>query len=183
MRNVKTVFRALFLALALCVLMGAAALGDTAEFTFSLNSAGDGYVVTGYNGSSASVTVPDWYNEKPVIEIGAGAFQGNTTITSVYMPSTIVKIGEAAFKNCTKLSLIDEYQAASEPPVPDHIAGDVNDSGETDVYDALLVMQYDAGWNVTINKTNADVDANSGVDLDDAILILQYSAGEDVTLK
>ena len=173
----------LLLALALCILMGTLSLADSAELTFSLNSAGDGYVVTGYNGSASSVTVPDWYNQKPVTEIGAGAFQGNSSITSVYMPSTIERIGEAAFKNCTRLSLIDEYEAASEPPAPDHIAGDVNDSGETDIYDALLVMQYDAGWNVTINKTNADVDADSGVTLDDALLILRYGAGQDVTLR
>lgn len=183
MRNVKTVFRILLLALALCILMGMTSMADTAEFTFSLNSAGDGYVVTGYNGSDSSVTVPDWYNQKPVTEIGAGAFQGNSSITSVYMPSTIEKIGEAAFKNCTRLSLIDEYEAASEPPAPDHIAGDANDNGETDVYDALLVMQYDAGWNVSINTTNADVDADSSVNLDDAVLILRYGAGQDVTLQ
>lgn len=183
MRNVNLIVRMLLLALALCVLMGAAAVADTAGFTFSLNSAGDGYIVTGYTGSDASVTVPDWYNAKPVTEIGDSAFQGNTTITHVSMPSTIVKIGESAFKNCTKLSTVDSYTAASEPPTSDHIAGDVNDSGETDIYDALLVMQYDAGWNVTINKTNADVDGSSTVDLTDALLILRYGAGEDVTLQ
>ena len=59
----------------------------------------------------------------------------------------------------------------------------MNDSGETDIYDALLVMQYDAGWSVSINKTNADVNADSSVNLNDALLILQYGAGQDVTLK
>ena len=88
-----------------------------------------------------------------------------------------------AFKNCSRLATVTTYTAASEPPAPDHIAGDVNDSGETDIYDALLVMQYDAGWSVSINKTNADVNADSSVNLNDALLILQYGAGQDVTLK
>ena len=44
-------------------------------------------------------------------------------------------------------------------------------------------MQYAAGWSVSLNKTNADVNASGGVDLNDAILILRYNAGEDVVLQ
>ena len=46
--------------------------------------------------------------------------------------------------------------------------------------DALLVMQYTAGWSVSLNKVNADVDINGRVDLQDAILIFRAASGEDV---
>ena len=49
--------------------------------------------------------------------------------------------------------------------------------------DALLILQYDAGWNVTINTANADVNGSGSVDMADALLIFRYDAGEDVTLK
>ncbi len=183
MHTKNSLLRMMLLVLALCILMCAAALAENTDFTFVLNSAQDGYVVTGYSGSDATVTVPDWYEQMPVTEIGAGAFENNTTIQKVAMPDTIVRIGGAAFKNCTNLTQITSYSAADEPPQPDHTAGDANGDGVVNIMDALLVLQYDAGWNVSIDKTNADVDANSGVDFNDAILILQYGAGQDVTLK
>ncbi len=183
MRAAKFFVRVLLMALALMILLGTMAFADLKEFTFTLNAAGDGYVVTGYTGSSASVKVPDWYNQKPVTEIGSGAFQGKTFITSVALPSTVTRIGEAAFKNCTSLSSVTSYNASAEPPASDSVPGDVNDSGAADIHDALLVLQYDAGWNVSLNMENGDVDANNSVNLDDALLILQYGAGQNVTLK
>lgn len=66
---------------------------------------------------------------------------------------------------------------------PSRIPGDANDDGHTDIHDALLVMQYNAGWNVVINTSHADTNADSVVNLSDALLILQYAAGMDVTLR
>ena len=183
MRAAKLFVRMLLMTLALMILLGTMAFADTAEFTFTLNAAGDGYVVTGYTGTSATVKVPDWYKQLPVTEIGDGAFQGMTFIKTVSLPSTITVIGEAAFKNCTGLSGVTSYNASAEPPVSDRVPGDVNDSGAADIHDALLVMQYTAGWNVSLNMENGDVDANDSVNLDDALLILQYGAGQNVTLQ
>ena len=61
--------------------------------------------------------------------------------------------------------------------------GDANEDGVIDAKDALLVMQYDAGWNVSINGYAGDVNADGKTDLADAVLIFQYSAGLDVELK
>ena len=183
MRNANIFVRVLMMALALMILLGTLAFADAAEFTFALNADGNGYVVTGYTGSQAQVKVPDWYNQKPVTAIGDGAFQGKSFITSVSLPSTITVIGAAAFKNCTGLSSLTTYQANAEPPAVERIPGDVNDNGVADIHDALLVMQYTAGWNVSLNTVNSDVDANNTVNLDDALLILQYGAGQNVTLQ
>ena len=171
----------MFAALALCLALAVTAMAaDTDDFSFTLNSDGDGYVVSGYSGSDASVKVPDWYNAKPVTEIGAGAFQGNTSMSSVSLPSTITRIGASAFKNCTKLAKITSYTAAAEPPV---IAGDANKDGKVSVEDVLLVLQYDSGWDVSLDTDAANVDDANGVNITDAVLILRYLAGEDVTLK
>lgn len=183
MRVMKRCSRALLLALSLCLILMTAALADAEDFVFALNTSGDGYVVTGYTGSETSVTVPDWYNKLPVTEIGSGAFQGQTGIKSVSIPSTIVRIGSAAFKNCSSLSKLTYYTAASEPPSDIRIPGDANGDGTVNGQDALLILQYDAGWNVTINTANADVNGSGSVDMADALLIFRYDAGEDVTLK
>ena len=52
-----------------------------------------------------------------------------------------------------------------------------------DEKDALIVMQYDAGWNIIINGWQGDVNADGHTDLSDAVLIFQYAAGLDVQLK
>ena len=60
------------------------------------------------------------------------------------------------------------------------VLGDANGDGQVTPMDALLVMQYTAGWSVSLNKVNADVDINGRVDLQDAILIFRAASGEDV---
>ena len=58
--------------------------------------------------------------------------------------------------------------------------GDVNESGNVDVSDAVLLARYiaeDAGANVSAQgKINADVDKNGNQDGEDVTLILQYIA-------
>lgn len=168
--------RCLLLGLALVCLLPVYAFAAASDFTFAETSDGTGYVVTGYTGEDASIIVPDWYESKPVTEIGNGAFQGNTVLTDVKLPSTITRIGAAAFKNCTSLSQLSSYDAATEPPA-EGIPGDVNDSEALDQEDILLMMQYNAGWGVTINELNADLDEDGEITIADLLLMLT-SAGE-----
>ena len=63
------------------------------------------------------------------------------------------------------------------------IPGDANEDGGADMLDALLVLQYDCGWDVTINAANADVNGDGSADMLDALLIGQYAAGWNVELK
>lgn len=65
----------------------------------------------------------------------------------------------------------------------DRVPGDANEDGFADIFDALIVLQYDAGWEVTINESNADVNQDGFADIFDALLLLQYDAGWDVTLQ
>ena len=66
---------------------------------------GDGSTIeiVGYVGSEKKVSVPSRINSLSVISIGAGCFEGNTTVEEIKLHSDITIIGEAAFKNCTAL--------------------------------------------------------------------------------
>ena len=61
--------------------------------------------------------------------------------------------------------------------------GDANGDGHMDMQDALRILRYANGQNVSVNEANADVNADGKVDFLDAMLILQYDSGWDVTLK
>ena len=54
--------------------------------------------------------------------------------------------------------------------------GDANQDGKVNTADALLVMQYDAGWNVSPNKQASDVNTDGNVNTFDAVRILQNIA-------
>ena len=60
-----------------------------------------------YPGAFAAYAIPD-----SVTSIGAGAFGGCTSLTSVTIPDSVTSIGDGAFASCT--SLTDVYYAGSE---------------------------------------------------------------------
>jgi hypothetical protein len=69
---------------------------------------GDGTVeVKSYDGSAASVTIPQTVEGYTVTAIGEGAFEGNTALVSIDLPDTIEVIGARAFKNCTSLTTMN----------------------------------------------------------------------------
>jgi len=49
------------------------------------------------------------------------------------------------------------------------LPGDVNEDGVVNAYDALLVLQYSAGWNVTPNKELADANGDGVISIADAL--------------
>jgi len=51
------------------------------------------------------------------------------------------------------------------------------------IFDALAILQYDVGWDISVNISNSDVNADGGVNIFDALLILQYDVGWDVALQ
>ena len=62
------------------------------------------------------------------------------------------------------------------------IPGDANDDGFVDIVDAMMVLRYDSGWGVNINKSNSDVNGDGAVDIIDAMMILRYDSGWNVIL-
>lgn len=84
-------------------------------FTFT------GSILTGYTGSSSSVTIPSSYSvvsdingnnifiegtDYPVTSIGIEAFYGNTTLTSITIPSSVKCINKLAFQCCVNLATV-----------------------------------------------------------------------------
>lgn len=58
--------------------------------------------------------------------------------------------------------------------------GDANGDGVVDARDALLVLQYSAGWDVNLNVANADVTGDGMIGISDALKILQDCMGGDI---
>ena len=64
------------------------------------------YEVVGYTGSSTAVTIPDYYNSKPVIGIVSGVFKDNAKLTSISSGFFLQTIGDSAFENCDALTSV-----------------------------------------------------------------------------
>lgn len=67
--------------------------------------------------------------------------------------------------------------------IPIYKPGDANGDGKVNRADADLLLQYAAGWNVSVKKAPADVTGDGKIDGQDATLLLQYLSGMKVTLK
>ena len=72
---------------------------------------------------------------------------------------------------------------AGSVTVTSRIPGDVNDDGEVDIFDCVRLKKYLAGFNVTINASNADVNGGGEVDIFDCVRLKKYLAGMSVELK
>lgn len=64
------------------------------------------YEVVGYTGSSTAVTIPEYYNSKPVVGIVSGVFKDNATLTSISSGLFLQTIGNSAFENCDALTSV-----------------------------------------------------------------------------
>ena len=78
---------------------------ESDDFVFSLNSSGDGYILTSYNGEDTRVVIPSSYNGLPVVEIESYAFQNDAFIEGIYVPDSVTKVGSYAFSGCSGLTV------------------------------------------------------------------------------
>ncbi len=70
------------------------------------NYAASGGVLTEYTGGESSVSIPSSVDGNNITSIGAGAFLGNSDITSISIPSGVTQIGQEAFADCTSLTSV-----------------------------------------------------------------------------
>jgi hypothetical protein len=73
-----------------------------AEFTYEAVN-GSEVVVTGYTGSEAHVSVPQFINGLPVTKIGPNAFSDNPNLLSVVLPISTTEVSAGSFANSPNL--------------------------------------------------------------------------------
>lgn len=69
----------------------------------------EGYCVKGIGEATDSeIVIPNYYEDLPVIEIGASVFENNTSIVSVSVPDTVINfsLDGKIFKGCTSLERV-----------------------------------------------------------------------------
>ncbi len=59
-----------------------------------------------YNGQSSTPVIPNTIDNRPVTKLGASAFRGNNSITSIVIPETIELVGSSCFSNCENLERV-----------------------------------------------------------------------------
>lgn len=69
---------------------------------------------------------------------------------------------------------------AAEAIFVNPLMGDVNGDGKIDTQDVIVLMKYNAGWNIRIVEKLADVDGDASINTQDVILLMKYNAGWDV---
>ena len=74
------------------------------DFLYEYDADGTGIVVAAYLGNASTVEVPASIDGTPIVEIGEGAFEGNSTLVSVDLPDSVEIIGVRAFAGCTALN-------------------------------------------------------------------------------
>lgn len=79
---------------------------STVDFEYLQINGNTEVKITKYIGKGGAVTIPTTLSGKPVREIGANAFAGCSSVTSVTIPEGVRTIGSWAFWDCTSLSSI-----------------------------------------------------------------------------
>ncbi len=125
---------------------------------FTLSDDGKYYIVSGIGTcTDTEIVIPDTHEGLPVREIGSGAFENCSNVTSMYVPKRITFIGKAAFYKCSGLSRVI---------LPDSITSVSRYTfGMNDALRAIHYKGTPAQWEAlpkdTIWNSNTHITANS----------------------
>ena len=107
MKKVKKAVSALVIVLMLVSMFSFSFTSFAASYNgYTYTTSGSSATITGYTGSSASLSIPSKISSYNVTAIADDAFSGNTTITSVTIPSSVTSIGMSAFYDCVNLKTV-----------------------------------------------------------------------------
>ena len=153
-------------------------------------------VITGYEGGSGVVIIPDSLEGVPVGAIGPGAFADCSQITGLTIPTSVTQIGDGAFSGCSSLSVVnysgtkaqwDEIQIGEGNEVLADIVqvtgyqvmGDYNGDFLVDNTDVIYLLKHSLNASRFPVTTTADLNMDGKVDNDDVILLLKHSLNPD----
>ena len=105
MRRLLAILLTMALLIGVCLDKTAQTAYTYGDFSYQFNSSNQ-IIITKYNGSEETVTVPDYIGGYQVIEVGSKAFYKNTGIKKVILSNGITDIGDSAFEECSKLSYV-----------------------------------------------------------------------------
>lgn len=74
--------------------------------SFNYEEVSGGVAITKYTGNEANVVIPSELDGKPVVKIGANAFNSCRVLRSVTIPNSVTEIGDNAFRECPLLSSV-----------------------------------------------------------------------------
>lgn len=156
----------------------ASAVGGSANDTVPPKSFGGNFVVTNMEGITIS---PDGTT-------ASGSLTGVSDLVAGDIGTlTFTVNADAAYGTYT----VEAYLVSGSTTVngsvtftvADRLPGDANNDGRVTTRDALVILQKIAGFDVTVNESNADCNADGRVTTRDALLILQWIAGFEVVLQ
>lgn len=78
----------------------------TEGLKYTLNKDGESYSVTGHGSAAGDITIPAYYEGKPVTAIGETAFLAQQDLTGITLPDTITRIESMAFCDCSNLTSV-----------------------------------------------------------------------------
>lgn len=180
------------------------AVGDTFTYSVYLSGTYDGYAIM-IDKSSKGIKVTDVKGESGVdvtdlgdvwmLSVIGGLEKKNSSKTKLGTVS--VKV-ESSANGAVRLGFDEETLITNESgdvaTWTENIAvvtvrnsttgkrGDINGDGKINTKDAVLLAQYLAKWEVTLDTYAADCNGDGAVEVKDAVLLAQYLALWDVTL-
>ncbi|MBR6338140.1 MAG: leucine-rich repeat protein [Ruminococcus sp.] len=146
------------------------------------------FTIAKANLSSAAVTVSNCtytgaaQTPAPTVKLGSKTLVKDTDYTVSYTnnvnagTATVTVTGKGNYTGSKSASFT--ITRASGARIP----GDANDDKQVNIMDVLVIRQHLAGWNVSINLSNANVNGDNNVNIQDVLVIRQNLAGWNVPL-
>ena len=112
--NKKALTYAVIIVCALAIILTAVLLITRTRYSYELNDAKDGYIITEYNGWAKNIKIPAKHRGQPVVSIGSNAFADSDKLRSVTLPASIKIIEYGAFLGCDRLETVKFNQGLEQ---------------------------------------------------------------------